>query len=167
MVLKRLIALEALVIAGYLVSFYALYVESQLDNFPGYQPACDVAGWGSCSKVFKSSYSKPLSHFGLVPNLLPKDFDFSLPQLALVYFGLIFAYPVFRKQAHWRLLYFIVGVAAVCFNLWLAAILKFVMKEFCIVCFSNYVVNGGIFSCIALDFFKPARVGTKAKAKEA
>lgn len=159
--LKRLLFLEIFVVLGYLVSFYALYVESQLDALPGYQPACDRAGWGSCSKVFKSSYSKPLSHFGIVPK--GHDIDFSLPQLACVYFGLIFVYPAFRKKELYRTFYFAVACTAILFNGWLAYTLKFVMNEFCIVCFSNYIINTGIFICLALDFFKPALRGAKAK----
>ena len=37
------------------------------------------------------------------------------------------------------------SIVAVVFNIYLATILKLVLKEWCIVCVANYAVNGGLF----------------------
>uniref|UniRef100_A0A7S1RXN3 vitamin-K-epoxide reductase (warfarin-sensitive) n=1 Tax=Alexandrium catenella TaxID=2925 RepID=A0A7S1RXN3_ALECA len=148
----RILMLEFFVLLGLVIAAYTIYVESQISKIPGYTAACDLGSWSSCSRVFTSPYAHILRHWGLVEkgSLL----DLSLPQLATPYFLLLMSYPVARRKSPtWApTLFLAVGVAAVCFNVYLACILKFVLREFCVVCASNYVVNGGCFTCIVLDF---------------
>merc|ERR1712032_476693 len=98
-------------------------------------------------KVFTSPWAHILSHWGLVErgDLL----DLSLPQLAIPYFLVLMFYPVARRKSlHASTLYLAIGVAAICFNVYLACVLKFILKEFCIICASTYVINGTCFACI-------------------
>jgi len=66
MALSNTVLVRLVSFIGLLTSFYALHVESQLDD-PFYVPACNSAIFGgSCAQVFKSSYAHILSHWGLV-----------------------------------------------------------------------------------------------------
>merc|ERR1719240_819082 len=140
---------------GIALNIYTIHVEVQVATVPGYQPSCNIdSGWlrgSSCSKVFTSSYAHILSHWGLVEKGSP--LDLSLPMLAIPYFVVLLCYPVMRrKSVMMPTLYLAVGCGAIAFNVYLACILKFVLKEFCIICASTYVINGTCFTCIVLDY---------------
>ncbi len=133
-----------LVTGGILVAVYALHVESMLVGVPGYQPSCDISSLQmSCSKVFNSKYARILSYWGIAPR--GSILDLSLPQFALIYFVTILFLPLIirrfpRTKSVWRSLSYVV----VCFNVYLAYILKYKLGEFCIVCVTNYVINAGV-----------------------
>lgn len=151
----RILLLTLFAMLGIALSIYTIHVEGQIAKVPGYQALCDIgSGWlagSSCSKVFTSSWSHILSHWGLVEKGGP--LDLSLPQLAIPYFVVLLGYPVARKASPTLAppAFFAVSCASICFSLYLASILKFVLKEFCIICFSNYVINGCVFVCLLLD----------------
>lgn len=130
------------------IAFYSIHVESMLVNIPGYAPACDISSWAmSCSKVFNSEYAKPLSHWGLVAKR--SFFDLSLPQLALLYFVPLMAFPrLFKMAPRVGSIFRTLSYLAIGFNLYLAYILKFVLGEVCIVCVSNYIVNLGLWMTV-------------------
>mmetsp|Transcript_16345 Transcript_16345/g.45233 ORF Transcript_16345/g.45233 Transcript_16345/m.45233 type:complete len:165 (+) Transcript_16345:96-590(+) len=157
----RILVLELCVVLGILLNVYTMHIESQIGKIPGYQPACDV-GWASCSKVFTSPWAHILRHWGLVEQ--GSLFDLSLPQLAIPYFLLLMSYPVARRKSSYAPSLFLgVGVCSIAFNIYLACILKFVLKEFCIICASTYVINGSCFACIVLDFMASRRRDTGKK----
>ncbi|CAD7966709.1 unnamed protein product [Amoebophrya sp. A120] len=158
---------------GILLQFYTLHVEQQLEQNPGYQAACDFTDettqvpilslfsflkGSSCSKVFQSSYARLLSHFGLVER--HGKYDFTLPYFGLVYFILVLTFPAGRK---WKKiaafdfvpspidLYYYLGIASLLFTVYLASVLKFVLQEFCIVCFATYCLNVICFVCFYLE----------------
>merc|ERR1712217_240471 len=124
---------------------------------------CDIEAWGSsCSKVFTSPYAHILSHWGLVERHHP--LDLSLPMLSIPYFGVLLFYPaVRRKFAFMRTAYLLLGLFSIGFNVYLASILKFVLKEFCIICASTYAINGTCFTCIVLDY---RAMGSAKKVKK-
>lgn len=155
-----------LCIAGIGLSLYSMYVESMLSNIPGYSPSCDISSWAmSCSKVFTSRYAKPFSNFGLVEKGSP--FDIALPQLALMYFIPLLMLPTLAKRQRKGLVVFrILSYVSVCFNLYLAYVLKFVLGEVCIVCFSNYIVNLGL--VLTVDrLVRGASIRKQVKSKRA
>ena len=152
-----------LCIAGICVAIYSLNVESQISSDPSstYVPSCDLSAWAmSCSKVFKSSYSRILSHWTLVNH--GSFLDLSLPQLALIYFGLLLIQPtvIFRSYRFIRV-YRWLSYSAVCFNIYLGCILKFVLKELCIVCVSNYIINACLFLTV---YYLNKRAGSAHEA---
>ncbi|VBB26415.1 unnamed protein product [Acanthocheilonema viteae] len=55
---------------GLTVSFYALYVEYNLESDINYQPVCDIASYVSCSKAFRSQFAEGL---GVAPSILGTD----------------------------------------------------------------------------------------------
>jgi uncharacterized membrane protein len=143
---SKIIPLHILfVLLGFIVSGYTLHIEAMLVNVPGYEPSCDSSRLQmSCSKVFSSKYAKILSYWGLVT--VGSAFDFSLPQLAIAYFSLALSAPAMIRRIPSTARFFrIVSYCAVAFNLYLAYILKFKLGEFCIVCVTNYVINGVLF----------------------
>merc|ERR1739848_100824 len=98
-----------------------------------------------------SPYAHILSHWGLVEK--GTVLDVGLPVLAIPYFVvLLFYFPVRRKMPWVSGLYLLMGCAGIAFNVYLACILKFVLKEFCIICATTYVINGTCFTCIILDY---------------
>ncbi|KAF4658269.1 Vitamin K epoxide reductase complex subunit 1-like protein 1 [Perkinsus olseni] len=148
--LYRVILLSFAAVGGIGVAAYSLYVEAMIHAFPGYHAACDISSWSSCSKVFTSSYSRILVHWGMAN---PGEYlDLSLPQLAIPYFVFILSYPRMRRSGlRARQVYLVVGSLAVIFNIYLAMVLKFVLREFCVVCFANYIVNAIVFICLVID----------------
>ena len=162
----QLLAHYALCMTGILVSLYSLHVESMLILTPGYEPSCDISAWEmSCSKVFKSSHSRILSHWNIVDqnSLL----DASLPQIALIYFVFLFIEPVLvERYAFFAQVYRVLTHCGVAFNLYLAYVLKFVIGEFCVVCVTNYFLNAGLFltaSYINNDADRLRKVRTAAR----
>ena len=133
-----------LCLAGIGIALYSIHVESMMTSIPGYTPSCDISSWKmSCSKVFSSAYARPLSNWSLVKR--GSSYDFSLPQIALMYFAPLIMLPIIARRRPGRVFLFrVLSYIAVGFNLYLAYILKFVIGEVCIVCLSNYVVNMGL-----------------------
>ncbi|CAE8689092.1 unnamed protein product [Polarella glacialis] len=159
---RRLLVLELFVLLGIALSIYTIYVESQINQTPGYVASCDFGSWSSCSKVFTSSYSHILSHWGLVEKHSP--LDLSLPQLAIPFFLVLMFYPVARKKSQYApAAYLCIGVASLGFNIYLACVLKFILKEFCIICASTYVINISCQSCVFLDFRASRAAAADAK----
>ncbi|KAF4685426.1 Vitamin K epoxide reductase complex subunit 1-like protein 1 [Perkinsus olseni] len=148
--LYRVILLSFAAVGGIGVAVYSLYVEAMIHAFPGYHAACDISSWSSCSKVFTSSYSRILVHWGIAN---PGGYlDLSLPHLAIPYFVFILSYPRMRRSGlRARQVYLVVGSLAVIFNIYLAMVLKFVLREFCVVCFANYILNAVVFICLVID----------------
>ena len=118
---------------GIFVAAYALYVENKLKD-PFYQPACS-ASWtgGDCATVFKSSYGRILSHWGIVPSGSP--LDLSLPVLGLIlyttYWWAIQTPPfLFRKE-----LFLAATIGGACFSVYLLYVIKFILKDLpCVSC---------------------------------
>ncbi|KAF4727213.1 Vitamin K epoxide reductase complex subunit 1-like protein 1, partial [Perkinsus olseni] len=106
--LYRVILLSFAAVGGIGVAVYSLYVEAMIHAFPGYHAACDISSWSSCSKVFTSSYSRILVHWGIAN---PGGYlDLSLPHLAIPYFVFILSYPRMRRSGlRARQVYLVVG----------------------------------------------------------
>lgn len=119
--------MAAVDLLGFAISFYTIHVENQIGRTPGYQAACDLGSWSSCSKVFTSPWAHILRHWGLVEP--GSALDLSLPQLALPMYALYFFYPVARKTSPLApTAYLAIGVASVCFSVYLACVLKFILR---------------------------------------
>jgi len=156
----RVVVLGAL---GFLVSLYALHVESELANelVEDYQPMC-VTQYGSCTAVFSSEYAHLLSHWGLVEK--GSALDLSLATLGAFNYGLYALFPFWplgRSAAATALL--AISLASCGFSVYLLYVLKMILKDFCIVCTTFHAIN------FSMLFFaaRPIYAGRRARAKAA
>jgi uncharacterized membrane protein len=137
---RRATKVRLTALVGLLAAIYALYVESQLDD-PFYQPACNSAFFGgSCATVFKSSYGHILSHWELVDKGSPLDVSLAATGIVLysAYFIAIsipFRFP-FREQ-----IFLTVASVGALFSCYLLYVIKYVLKDFCIVCTTFHLCN--------------------------
>eukprot|EP00928_Gymnodinium_smaydae_P089031 TRINITY_DN73039_c0_g1_i1.p2 TRINITY_DN73039_c0_g1~~TRINITY_DN73039_c0_g1_i1.p2 ORF type:complete len:196 (-),score=39.96 TRINITY_DN73039_c0_g1_i1:247-753(-) len=149
---RRIVQMVA--IFGILVSAYAFYVESKLDD-PFYEPTCS-SSWtgGNCATVFKSSYGHILSHFGFVAK--GSVLDLSLASMGLFLYGAYFYAISIRHPFPFReQLFLLVAVGGACFSIYLLYVIKFILKEFCIVCFSFHMCNFSMLVLSILEYRNP------------
>ncbi|KAG5854712.1 vitamin K epoxide reductase complex subunit 1 [Anguilla rostrata] len=128
-----------LCVFGLVLSVYALHVEVSRERDPEYRAMCDLAQSVSCSKVFTSRWGRG---FGLVQLLVPKDSALNQPNsvLGIIFYTLQLAlgHSVSKRAALFLVVSSWVSVAG---SLYLAAVLVFVLGDFCVVCVSTYLVN--------------------------
>ncbi|CAL1166002.1 unnamed protein product [Cladocopium goreaui] len=152
--MRRSFKVKSVAIVGIIVATYALYVENRLKD-PFYQPGCS-ASWtgGDCATVFKSSYGHILSHWGIVPK--GSVLDLSLPILGLVLYGSYWCaisisspFP-FREE-----IFLTAAIGGGCFSIYLLYVIKVILQEFCIVCFSFHCCNFAILILAILEYRNP------------
>eukprot|EP00629_Pelagomonadales_sp_RCC1024_P018014 CAMPEP_0119278286 /NCGR_PEP_ID=MMETSP1329-20130426/18819_1 /TAXON_ID=114041 /ORGANISM="Genus nov. species nov., Strain RCC1024" /LENGTH=144 /DNA_ID=CAMNT_0007278795 /DNA_START=117 /DNA_END=548 /DNA_ORIENTATION=+ len=130
-------------VAGAIVSLYAWHVEHSMAANPFYEPSC-VTRWGSCAAVFTSDYAHLLSHWGLVER--KSALDLSLATLGFAnyaVFALFPKWPLSRESAAAFLLF--VSTCSVGFSCYLLYVLKFILRDFCVVCTTFHVINFSMF----------------------
>lgn len=132
-----------------------------------YKPFCDFATWGCCSKVLMSPpgrllrilhiAKKPQSGSGLL-DTVRGWLDYPNPILGILYFALHLAFPLFTLPffqnfpifgPYINLLAFLISAAVGLMPFYLGYQLFFVLKDFCIVCVSQYVA---IFTLVPVSF---------------
>ena len=122
--------LPPLIGIGFLLASYALFVEYQFNKnkrlgLP-YRALCDI-GMFSCTKVFSSEFGHVTSMIGL-------------PAVSNAAVGMAFYFVELLVERQNFLLLILSGLSCVG-SVGLFYILTVVMHDFCIVCFSVYVVN--------------------------
>ena len=164
-------AIQVWAFVGILVSIYALYVESKTGSVDAmgrpYEAMCDTTIFGyvvSCSKVFESKYGKMLSLFGIVPTILPPLFDVPNAAIGVVFYVCAIILPYLRcfSKNTQATLMFAASSLSCCVCVYLACILAFVLKDFCIVCASTYVVNALVWVQSMRDYCNSG--GSKTKS---
>ncbi|XP_054166843.1 vitamin K epoxide reductase complex subunit 1-like protein 1 [Oppia nitens] len=132
---RNTIYLSCISSIGLLLSIYSLSIEIRHQNGQTYDAFCDINSYISCSKVFLSSYGKG---FGL----LSAPLDLPNPVFGVILYSL---QAIVANILHTNLLltklYIIVSLISNLGSLYLAYILAFVLKNFCIVCVAIYVIN--------------------------
>ncbi|MCH7568535.1 MAG: hypothetical protein IIA87_03865 [Nanoarchaeota archaeon] len=117
-----LIIIQILAILGFLLSFYALYIEKKYEKSKKYKSLCDISEKVSCTKAFSSKYGKL---FGLSNSV----------------YGMIF-YLVILLLSFYNITYiFYLSMLAVIGSVYLAYVLYFKLNNFCLVCSGIYLVN--------------------------
>lgn len=112
-----------LALLGLGLSWYAFHVAQFAGTKKGYHPLCDINEKSSCSKAFTSEYGKTLGMFNGEWGML---FYTILVVLALL------------GEIQWM---FLLACLSVIGSLYLAYILYFKVKTFCVVCTSVYITN--------------------------
>ena len=105
-----------------MLSLYTLKVHRSLST-PDYKPACDLNRRVSCSKAFKSRYSKLLW--------------FHNAEVGLLFYALVFLAALTSSDIVLQVLVGL-GVLATLLLAWLSYVR---MRKLCIVCTSIYVIN--------------------------
>mmetsp|Transcript_17166 Transcript_17166/g.32361 ORF Transcript_17166/g.32361 Transcript_17166/m.32361 type:complete len:164 (+) Transcript_17166:123-614(+) len=161
--MKRRKKVQLLSLCGVIISAYAFYVESKMDD-PFYQPSCS-SSWtgGNCVTVFKSPYGHILSHWGVVERGSILDLSLAVSGLMLYscYFLAISVKVPFPLREE---LFLGVALGGGLFSLYLLYVIKFILQEFCIVCFSFHCCNFGMLALALLEYRAP-EVGSKRSSK--
>lgn len=151
--MRRALKTKLLALLGCAIAGYALSVESHMDD-DSYEAMCDFAAGFSCTAVFSSEYAHPLSHWGLVAKGDPLDIGLAVAGMLLysAYFLAATlwdagAIPAFIRKP----LFLAVSIASASFSCYLLYVLKFILKDFCIVCTGFHVVN---FSMLAVAVYE-------------
>jgi vitamin-K-epoxide reductase (warfarin-sensitive) len=143
-------------ILGILVSLYALWVEHRKALDDTYEALCDLSEGASCTKVLMSSYGHIFSHFGLVPN--GSALDVPNPVLGLCFYSLVLLWP----WNYTRLPVLVASLGSVLFSAYLGYILYAVLKDFCLVCVSSYIINVVI---LVVEVFSTTSVSRERSSK--
>ncbi|XP_047991622.1 vitamin K epoxide reductase complex subunit 1-like protein 1 isoform X2 [Leguminivora glycinivorella] len=125
-------------LVGILISTYALYVEMSAEADPEYKAYCDLSESSSCSKVLTSDFSKG---FGLVPKG-------SMLEIPNCIYGIVFYCLMILMTTYDDIVVvqaqLITSLLSVATCVYLAYLLLCVLKDFCLVCVSTYIVNGSL-----------------------
>jgi len=109
--------------AGFIISCYAFFIEQKIARDPSYKPACDLSDTVSCSAPITSSYGKL---FGMSNAFIGIFFYAALCVLAIMQMSVLL---------------FSFAVAACLVSVYLAGILYFRIRAFCILCIAIYLIN--------------------------
>lgn len=135
---------------GIALSGYAWFVEFKVAEAErlglNYKPMCDI-GIFSCAKVFSSKYGSVSSLFGL-------------PKISNAAVGVLFYMLELLFEPNTKLL-LIMSAASCVASVGLFTLLTVVMRDFCFVCFSVYVVNFSTFF-IALRRYRTLTRGARS-----
>ena len=138
-------------LVGFAVSLYALHVEHSMAANPFYEPSC-VTKWGSCAAVFSSSYAHLLSHWGLVER--KSALDLSLASMGAANYFVFAMFPLWPFPAHTKAKMLLgISFASCIFSIYLLYVLKYVLKDFCVVCTTFHAVNFSMWFYAALPNF--------------
>lgn len=136
---KLHMSLILLAIIGIFLSAYALYVEVLKEIDKDYQAMCDISASISCSKVFTSKYGRG---FGILGELLGEDHLLNQPNsiFGMIFYCLVIIMGEIKsiKVAKFQRVFISLSNLM---SIYLAYLLYFVLKDFCIVCVSTYIVN--------------------------
>ncbi|XP_050350806.1 vitamin K epoxide reductase complex subunit 1-like protein 1 [Nymphalis io] len=128
-------ALIATCLLGILVSTYALYVEMAAEMKPGYKALCDISEHASCSRVLTSKYGKGLG-------IVPKDSPFKLPNCVygVMFYSIMIFLTTFDVTSAVKVQIGL-SITSLATCIYLAYLLIFVLRDFCVVCVSTYLLN--------------------------
>ncbi len=118
-----MIVLLLLAILGFALSVYAYFVEINVARDEAYKPICDISDRMSCTKLFASQYAKLVG----IPNTM----------IGMLFYILIFVLACFSAAS----LIFYISIAACIVTVGLAYISHVMVRSFCLLCTSIYIVN--------------------------
>ncbi|XP_069189503.1 vitamin K epoxide reductase complex subunit 1-like protein 1 isoform X1 [Procambarus clarkii] len=136
---KIRLAMMLLAFIGIGLSLYALYVEVMKESDAAYQAMCDISPSISCSKVFTSKYGRG---FGIIGELLGDDHIMNQPNSipGIIFYSLIIVLGETKSLKVAKVQRTVISLSNL-MSAYLAYLLYFVLKDFCVVCVSTYIVN--------------------------
>jgi len=117
------LAMIILALCGFLISSYSFFIELRLKKDRNYKPACDLSDYVSCSTPVMSEYGK--------------IFGFSNALTGIIYYFLIIFSVIMRLPY----VVFVLAVTGLFVSFFLAWLLYFRIRTFCLLCSLTYVVN--------------------------
>ncbi|XP_042579233.1 vitamin K epoxide reductase complex subunit 1-like protein 1 [Cyprinus carpio] len=126
-------------LSGILLSLYAFHVEREKTRDANYRAMCDLSSSISCSKVFTSRWGRG---FGLLGTIFGNDSAVNQPNS--VYGILFYIFQLLlglTASAMAALILMTTSIASVMGSLYLGYILYFVLKDFCVICITTYILN--------------------------
>ncbi|KAL6463819.1 hypothetical protein MHYP_G00282100, partial [Metynnis hypsauchen] len=124
---------------GILLSLYAFHVESEKSRDANYRAMCDLSSSISCSKVFTSRWGRG---FGLLGSIFGNNSAINQPNSVYGLFFYVFQLLLgMTVSAMAALILMTTSIVSVMGSLYLAYILYFVLKDFCIICVTTYALN--------------------------
>jgi len=115
--------IRGIAVIGFFLSAYAYYVELKVKKNASYHAVCDIGEHASCSAAFKSEFGHM---FGGISNSLA----------GMGYYATLVIVSYINLQ--WT---FYLSALSFLMTLYLAYVLYFKLKNFCLVCNLIYVVN--------------------------
>lgn len=115
--------IRIIAILGFLLSFYAEYIDYKVSKSKKYKAVCDLNEKMACSKVVSGEYSKT---FGISNSLL-----------GMFFYALIF---ILTLTEYFNYVLYL-AVFSVLGSVYLAYLQYFKIKNLCLVCTSVYIVN--------------------------
>ncbi|OCT95078.1 vitamin K epoxide reductase complex subunit 1-like protein 1 [Xenopus laevis] len=129
----------AVCVLGIVLSIYAFHVEREKERDPGYKAICDFNEWVHCSTVLSSRWGRG---FGMLGSIFGKDSLINQPNSV---FGLVFYLLQMvlgmTVSAVAALVLMTSSIVSVVGSVYLAYILYFVLKDFCVICVITYLLN--------------------------
>ncbi|OCT61959.1 vitamin K epoxide reductase complex subunit 1-like protein 1 [Xenopus laevis] len=124
---------------GIALSLYAFHVETSRERDPDYTALCDINPSISCSKVFTSRWGRG---FGLVEQFLGQQSLLNQPNsvFGVLFYGLqlLLGFSGSLAAASTLLGTSLMSIGG---SMYLAYILVYVLRDFCVICVSTYVLN--------------------------
>ncbi|DBA05011.1 TPA: hypothetical protein N0F65_007013 [Lagenidium giganteum] len=153
-------------LAGVAVSAYGAYVEYKKRTLQhNYTAMCDLSSYASCSRVMTSAQGKMLSYYGVVP--AGSMLDVSNAALGVLAYGLFVMYPLVRSLPNFQYAYLFAAIISVVISAYLAYVLAFVLRDFCLVCVTSYVINAALlWNSIKLVRALPSKQQAMSEAKK-
>ncbi|XP_067295793.1 vitamin K epoxide reductase complex subunit 1-like protein 1 [Pseudorasbora parva] len=126
-------------LSGILISLYAFHVEREKTRDVNYRAMCDLSSSISCSKVFTSRWGRG---FGLLGTIFGNDSAVNQPNSVYGIFFYVFQLLLgLTASAMAALILMTTSIASVMGSLYLGYILYFVLKDFCFICVTTYLLN--------------------------
>ncbi|KAK7163914.1 vitamin K epoxide reductase complex subunit 1-like protein 1 [Siphateles boraxobius] len=126
-------------LSGILISLYAFHVEREKTRDASYRAMCDLSSSISCSKVFTSRWGRG---FGLLGSIFGNDSAVNQPNSVYGIFFYVFQLLLgLTASAMAALILMTTSIASVMGSLYLGYILYFVLKDFCFICVTTYLLN--------------------------
>lgn len=112
-----------LAVLGFVISFYTYTLEKKIKETPDYKPACDLSDRISCSRPIKSEYANLLSFSNAIAGMI------------------FYVFIAILAALHTPKLLLIAAIGGAIVSCFLAYLVYFKIKSFCLVCTSIYIVN--------------------------
>lgn len=150
--------------AGVGVSYYAYFVENNVEHNEKYEAMCDVNEHISCTKVFASKHAKG---FGIVAKYLGENHILNQPNSVYgIFFYAFLAILSLINNSFVSNIQLSLSFISNCLSMYLGYLLMYVIKSLCLVCVATYAINFLIFITTIWKLKKLAKKSTAKRGQK-